>query len=74
MKRRTAPILVSAGLVGALALVPLAASTQAAADTETYKELETFMGVFERVRANYVDRTDDHVRDKPADREAEEGR
>jgi carboxyl-terminal processing protease len=47
-------------LVGALALVPLATSTQAAVDAETYKELETFMGVFERVRANYVDRTDDH--------------
>jgi carboxyl-terminal processing protease len=48
-------------LVGALALVPLTTSTVAAADADTYKELETFMGVFERVRANYVDKVDDHT-------------
>ncbi|GAA4023536.1 S41 family peptidase [Sphingomonas swuensis] len=48
-------------LVGALALVPLTTATVAAADTDTYKELETFMGVFERVRANYVDTVDDHT-------------
>jgi len=48
-------------LVGALALVPVATSTVAAADVDTYKELENFMGVFERVRANYVDKVDDHT-------------
>jgi carboxyl-terminal processing protease len=48
-------------LVGALALVPLTTATVAAADADTYKELETFMGVFERVRANYVDQVDDHT-------------
>jgi carboxyl-terminal processing protease len=48
-------------LIGALALVPLTTSTVAAADVDTYKELETFMGVFERVRANYVDQVDDHT-------------
>lgn len=48
-------------LVGALALVPLTTATVAAADADTYKELETFMGVFERVRANYVDKVDDHT-------------
>src|SRR6476469_1824349 len=48
-------------LVGALALIPVATATQAAADADTYKELETFMGVFERVRANYVDKVDDHA-------------
>ncbi|GLR48776.1 S41 family peptidase [Sphingomonas astaxanthinifaciens] len=47
-------------LVGALALVPVTTATVAAADADTYKELETFMGVFERVRANYVDKVDDH--------------
>ncbi|GAA4034198.1 S41 family peptidase [Sphingomonas rosea] len=47
-------------LLGALALVPLTTATVAAADADTYKELETFMGVFERVRANYVDKVDDH--------------
>ncbi|WP_300973670.1 S41 family peptidase [Sphingomonas sp. LHG3406-1] len=48
-------------LVGALALLPVATATQAAADADTFKELETFMGVFERVRANYVDKVDDHT-------------
>ena len=48
-------------LVGALALVPVTTSSLAAADVDTYKELETFMGVFERVRANYVDQVDDHT-------------
>jgi carboxyl-terminal processing protease len=48
-------------LVGALALVPVTTATVAAADANTYKELETFMGVFERVRANYVDKVDDHT-------------
>lgn len=47
-------------LVGALALIPVTTATVAAADADTYKELETFMGVFERVRANYVDKVDDH--------------
>jgi carboxyl-terminal processing protease len=48
-------------LVGALTLIPVTTSSLAAADVDTYKELETFMGVFERVRANYVDQVDDHT-------------
>jgi len=39
--------------------VPMTTSTLAAADVDTYKELETFMSVFERVRGNYVDKVDD---------------
>ena len=54
-------LLPSLALVGALALIPVTTSSLAAADVDTYKELETFMGVFERVRANYVDQVDDHV-------------
>src|SRR5215212_2372707 len=48
-------------LVGALALVPVTASTFAAADTTNYQELEKFMSVYERVKANYVDKVDDHT-------------
>ena len=48
-------------LVGALALIPVTTSTLAAADVDTYKELETFMDVFERVRLNYVEPVDDHT-------------
>ena len=47
-------------LVGALALVPVTASSLAAADTTNYQELEKFMSVYERVKANYVDPVNDH--------------
>ena len=47
-------------LVGALALVPVTASSFAAADTTNYQELEKFMSVYERVKANYVDPVNDH--------------
>ena len=48
-------------LVGALALVPVTASSFAATDTTNYQELEKFMSVYERVKANYVDQVDDHT-------------
>ena len=48
-------------LVGALSLVPVASASLAAADVDTYKEMETFMSVFQQVRTNYVDKVDDHV-------------
>src|SRR3954462_5677828 len=46
-------------LVRALALVPAATSSFAAADTTSYQELEKFMSVYERVKSNYVDSVDD---------------
>ena len=46
-------------LVGALALVPVTASSLAAADVANYEELEKFMSVYERVKANYVEPVDD---------------
>ena len=58
---RLAKLLPPLALVGALAFVPVASAGIAAADTDTYRELETFMSVFERVRASYVDKVDDHV-------------
>src|SRR4028119_1907345 len=48
-------------LVGALALIPITTSSMAAADTANYEELETFMSVYERVKANYVEPVDDHT-------------
>jgi carboxyl-terminal processing protease len=48
-------------LVGALALVPVTTSSLAAADVANYEELEKFMSVYERVKANYVDQVDDHT-------------
>jgi carboxyl-terminal processing protease len=49
----------SFALVGALSLVPVTATSFAAADTTNYQELEKFMSVYERVKANYVDPVDD---------------
>ena len=43
----------------ALALVPAATSAFAAVDATDYQELEKFMSVYERVKANYVDKVDD---------------
>ncbi len=45
--------------VSALAFIPATTATFAAVDNSTYKELDAFMAVFERVRSDYVDKTDD---------------
>ena len=55
----TTNLLPPLALVGALALVPVTASSFAAADTANYQELEKFMSVYERVKANYVEKVDD---------------
>src|SRR3954453_17299414 len=56
-----AKLLPPLALVGALALVPVTASSFAAADTTNYQELEKFMSVYERVKASYVEKVDDHT-------------
>ena len=55
----TRKLLPPLALVGALALVPVATTAFAAADSANYQELEKFMSVYERVKANYVDPVDD---------------
>ena len=57
----TAKLIPPLALVGALALVPVTATSFAAADTTNYEELEKFMNVYERVKANYVEPVDDHT-------------
>ncbi len=57
----TSKLLPPLALVGALALVPVTTSALAAADTTNNQELETFMSVYERVKAQYVDKVDDHT-------------
>ena len=52
-------LLRSLGLVSAIALVPAATAALAQVDVDTYKELDQFMNVFERVRAEYVEQVDD---------------
>src|SRR3982751_1803814 len=56
-----AKLLPPLALVGALALVPVTASSFAAPDPTNYQELEKFMSVYERVKANYVEKVDDHT-------------
>lgn len=43
----------------ALAMAPGAAAVHAAVESDTYKQLDALMDVFERVRADYVDKVDD---------------
>ncbi|HYG28840.1 MAG TPA: S41 family peptidase [Allosphingosinicella sp.] len=52
-------LLRSFGLVSAIALVPAATAALAQVDVNTYRELDQFMNVFERVRAEYVEQVDD---------------
>ena len=47
--------------VSALALVPIASGAMAGVDTNSYRELDTFMEVYNQVKANYVDKVDDKV-------------
>ena len=53
------PIFRAALAVSALAFIPATTATFAAIDSSTYRQLDAFMAVFDRVRADYVDRTDD---------------
>lgn len=54
-------LLRSAGLVGAVALIPVVSAALAAVEVDTYRELDQFMSVFERVRAEYVEKVDDQT-------------
>src|ERR1700712_2798522 len=45
--------------VSAIALVPATTAAIAAVDVNTYRELDTFISVFERIRTDYVDKVDD---------------
>jgi carboxyl-terminal processing protease len=46
-------------LVSSVALIPAATSAIAAVDASTYREMDQFIAVFERIRADYVDKVDD---------------
>jgi carboxyl-terminal processing protease len=52
-------LLPALGLVSAVALIPAATAAIAAVDVDTYRELDQFMDVFERVRSEYVEQVDD---------------
>jgi carboxyl-terminal processing protease len=52
-------LIASLALVSTVALIPAATASFAAVDVETYRELDQFMSVFERVRSEYVEQVDD---------------
>ncbi|RYY24481.1 MAG: S41 family peptidase [Sphingomonadales bacterium] len=53
------PLLQVTAAVSALALVPIASGAMAQVDTASYRQLDMFMEVFNRVKANYVEKVDD---------------
>jgi carboxyl-terminal processing protease len=52
-------LLRSLAVIGAVALVPATTAGIAAVEADTYRELDQFMSVFERVRSEYVEQVDD---------------
>ncbi|MBY0519390.1 MAG: S41 family peptidase [Sphingomonas sp.] len=54
-------LLQATAIVAALSLVPVTTGALAQVDTETYRELDQFMDVYNLIRANYVDKVDNKV-------------
>ncbi|MBW4331917.1 S41 family peptidase [Stakelama sp. CBK3Z-3] len=52
------PLLQATAIVGAMALIPVSTSAMAEVDTNSYRDLDLFMDVFNRVKADYVDPVD----------------
>ena len=55
------PLLQVTAAVSALALIPVATGAMASVDTNSYRELEVFMEVYNRVKSDYVDKVDDQT-------------
>ncbi|MGH6780614.1 MAG: S41 family peptidase, partial [Sphingomonadaceae bacterium] len=53
------PMIRTALALSAIALVPVTTASLAAVDATTWRELDQFLAVFERVRADYVEKVDD---------------
>jgi len=59
MPRPLASVFQAAALLGTIALVPATTTALAQVDSGTYRELDTFMDIYNRVKADYVDKVDD---------------
>lgn len=53
------PLLQVTAAVGALALIPVTTGAMASVETSSYRELDAFMDVYSRVKADYVEKVDD---------------
>ena len=59
MARMLSSLLRASAIVGTLALVPVTTAAMAEVDTGAYRELDVFMDIYNRVKADYVDKVDD---------------
>jgi carboxyl-terminal processing protease len=55
----TSNLIRSLGLVGAIAILPATTAALAQVEVETYRDLDEFVSVLNRIRAEYVDQVDD---------------
>lgn len=53
------PFLTATAIVGALAMVPITTSAMAAVDSSTVRQFDRFLDVYNRIKADYVDKVDD---------------
>jgi carboxyl-terminal processing protease len=59
--RFSSALLQASAITAALAIVPVGTSAMAAVDTGAYREMTVFLDVYNRVKAEYVDKVDDKV-------------
>jgi carboxyl-terminal processing protease len=59
MPRLLSSFLRASAIVGTLALVPVTTAALAQVDTGAYRNLDVFMDIYNRVKADYVDKVDD---------------
>ena len=59
VSRKRRFLLQSLALSGAIALIPASTSAVTESESATFKQLDLFMDVFQRVRADYVEKVDD---------------
>src|SRR5687768_6985324 len=58
-KQMSSNLIRSLGLVGAVAFIPATTAALAQVDVNSYREVDQFMSVLERVKSEYVDQVDD---------------
>jgi len=59
MPTKSRALFQATAIVSALAMLPVTTGAMAAVDSDTYRELDAFMDVFNRVKSDYVDKVDD---------------
>ena len=52
-------LLQATAIAAVLAIIPIGTSAMASVDSNTYREIDQFMDVFNRVKVDYVDKVDD---------------